>query len=56
MINSKELKTILDDEIKIYNNLTNDDWSNDKNEGFKLGIKYCRDLIDILENTDKEIE
>jgi hypothetical protein len=53
MINSSELITILEAEIKFYNGLSNNDWTEDKNEGFKLGIKYCKDLIEKL-NLDEE--
>jgi hypothetical protein len=42
---SNAIIKVLEDEVKFYNSISNDDWSSDKNEGFKLGIKYCKDLI-----------
>ena len=37
---------ILEGEIEFYKNRSNEDWSHDKNEGFKVGIKYCKDLVE----------
>ncbi len=37
---------VLSDEIELYKSKENVDWNNDKNEGFKLGIKYCKELVE----------
>lgn len=36
---------IFEDEIEFYKNKNNDDWNEDKNEGFKQGIEYCKSII-----------
>ena len=47
-VENKELASIinvLEQEMKFYKDRKNPDWSIDKNSGFKLGIKYCKDLL-----------
>ena len=36
---------ILKNEIEFYKNKNNNSWSKDKNEGFKQGLEYCRDIV-----------
>jgi hypothetical protein len=53
----KNLITIFEDEIKIYQDLKNPDWNQDKNEGFLEGIKYCKMLVGMIEeNISEEFE
>jgi hypothetical protein len=42
----KTILKVLEKQNQFYLRKNNDDWSEDKNEGFKLGLKYCSDLID----------
>lgn len=41
----KEIIKVLKEEIKYYSKINNEDWSKEKNEGFKKGIEYCESLI-----------
>ncbi|MFC0903681.1 hypothetical protein ACFHWD_03130 [Clostridium sp. MT-14] len=37
---------VLGNEIDFHSHKDNPDWSKEKNEGFKEGLKYCRNLIE----------
>lgn len=41
----KIILNVLRQQVDFYSKNNNNDWSFDKNEGFKLGIKYCKDII-----------
>lgn len=46
----KVILQVLNSEINFYSDKSNEDWSEDKNEDFKLGIAYCRDLVQNIIN------
>ncbi|MEY8001597.1 hypothetical protein AB8U03_15615 [Clostridium sp. Mt-5] len=43
------------DEIEYYSNKDNPDWSKEKNNGFRKGIKYFYDLVMNMEKTEQYI-
>ena len=50
-LKNNELDIIIDaleQEEKFYKDRKNPDWSIDKNSGFKLGIKYCKELLESI--------
>ena len=42
--------------MKIYQWIQWSDWSIDKNSGFKLGIKYCKDLLESIKEEDNDYD
>lgn len=47
---------VLEQEMKLYKDRKNPDWSIDKNSGFKLGIKYCKDLLESIKEEDNDYD
>lgn len=47
---------VLEQEMKFYKDRKNPDWSIDKNSGFKLGIKYCKDLLECIKEEDENYD
>lgn len=47
---------VLEQEMKFYKDRKNPDWSIDKNSGFKLGIKYCKDLLESIKEEDENYD
>lgn len=45
---------VLGNEAKFYSDKNNSDWSKEKNEGFKKGIKYCENLIATMKMKESE--
>lgn len=48
MIEKRALLMIIDafeQELNFYDGLDNVDWSNEKNDGFKEGIKYSKEFV-----------
>ncbi|WP_185903781.1 hypothetical protein [Hathewaya massiliensis] len=44
----EQILNIFKKEIDFYKDKDNKSWSKDKNEGFKLGIEYCKNIIEKL--------
>lgn len=40
-----ELIKVFDQEVEFYKKTDNDEWSAEKNKGFKEGLKYSRKLV-----------
>lgn len=47
---------VLEQEMKFYKDRKNTDWSIDKNSGFKLGIKYCKELLESIKEEDENYD
>lgn len=55
MVNTKSILKVLNDEIEFYNQQTKnymDLYDNGVNDGFKLALKYCKELIETMERTE----
>lgn len=48
----KEIIEVLEKEVEFYSNKYNSDWDKSMNDGFRFGIKYCRDLIKTMETKE----
>ena len=58
-LKNNELDIIIDaleQEDKFYKDRKNPDWSIDKNSGFKLGIKYCKELLESIKGQNNEYD
>lgn len=49
-----EILKVLEKEIEFYSKIQNSDWSHEKNEGFKDGLKYCCDLVKKMKKTEEK--
>lgn len=47
---------VLEQEMKFYKDRKNTDWSIDKNSGFKLWIKYCKELLESIKEEDNDYD
>jgi hypothetical protein len=41
----EELLRVIEKEIEYYKDRENNTWSSEKNEGFKEGLEYCKNLV-----------
>jgi len=46
-----EVLKVISKEIKFYKEKFNKNWSKDKNEGFKEGLKYCKQIVETIKKT-----